>query len=203
MPSINNEHDAAISTHACLPALKEHLTTHDAFLVCCYSHHPLVSHLRSLLAGNDNGSRQLVTGIFETSIASTLQLLSQPPEKFGIVSTGAQWTEILGAAVADLFGTAASSRYAGTETTGMDADQLHQLPKADVESAMKEATKRLLRKGDVKAVCLGCAGMAGLDVVVREACVEELGGGEGARVRIVDGVVAGVCFLEGALRAGV
>ena len=83
----------------------------------------------------------------------------------------------------------------------MNADELHHLPKTDVDAAMKEATKRLLRKG-AKAVCLGCAGMAGLDRVVREACVAELGEGEGRRVRIVDGVVAGVCFLEGALRAG-
>ena len=66
---------------------------------------------------------------------------------------------------------------------------------------MKDATKRILDKG-AKAICLGCAGMAGLDETVREACVEQMGKAEGERIKIIDGVVAGVIFLEGALRAG-
>lgn len=68
---------------------------------------------------------------------------------------------------------------------------------------MKVATKRLLAKGDVGAICLGCAGMAGMDVTVREACMEALGEVEGRKVRIVDGVVSGVLFVEGALRSEV
>jgi Asp/Glu/hydantoin racemase len=67
---------------------------------------------------------------------------------------------------------------------------------------MKDAVKRLLKKGSVGAICLGCAGMAGMDKMVREACVEELGEEKGGQVRIVDGVVAGVAWLEGAARSG-
>lgn len=67
---------------------------------------------------------------------------------------------------------------------------------------MKDAVKRLLGKGKVGAICLGCAGMAGMDEMVREACVEELGKEEGGRVRVVDGVMAGVAWLDGAIRAG-
>jgi Asp/Glu/hydantoin racemase len=67
---------------------------------------------------------------------------------------------------------------------------------------MKDAVKRLLGKGKVGAICLGCAGMAGMDEIVREACIEELGQEEGQRLRIVDGVMAGVAWLEGAVRAG-
>lgn len=122
-------------------------------------------------------------------------------EKFGIVSTGSQWTGILGEAVTVLLGSDASTRYAGTETTGLNADELHSTPKAEVDRRMKEATKKLLDKG-AAAVCLGCAGMAGMDLIVREACVEKLGQQAGGRIRIVDGVVAGAIFLEGALRAG-
>jgi hypothetical protein len=43
--------------------------------------------------------------------------------------------------------------------------------------------------------------MAGMDVTVREACIEALGEEEGRKIRIVDGVVSGVVYLEGALRA--
>lgn len=198
VPSINNEDDAAISAEHCLPALKPKLSNYNAFLVCCYSHHPLVSLLRSAL--DDLDLHASVTGIFEASVAASLQSINVGG-KFGIVSTGSQWQGILGEAVTGLLGSDASARYAGTETTGLNADELHSAPKAEVDRRMKEATKRLLAKGAV-AICLGCAGMAGMDRTVREACVEELGEKAGERVKIVDGVVAGSIFLEGALRAG-
>jgi Asp/Glu/hydantoin racemase len=145
-----------------------------------------------------------VTGIFEASVATSLQII-HPDERFGIVSTGKVWEEILGEAVEAYLGTNGkdvSKRFAGVETTGLNATELHHMPQDEVKMRMKEATKRLLRKGNVGAVCLGCAGMAGMDEMVREACVEELGEEKGKRVRIVDGVKAGVAWLEGAVRAG-
>ena len=141
-----------------------------------------------------------MTGIFEASVAASLQSLNTD-ESFGIVSTGSQWTEILGEATSKLLGSETSKRYVGTETTGLNADELHSTPESDVNERMKAATKRLLQRG-AKAICLGCAGMAGMDEVVRAACVEELGEEEGGRVRVVDGVVCGIVWLEGAMRAG-
>lgn len=149
---------------------------------------------------------QLATGIFEASVATALQVI-HPQEKFGIVSTGKVWEELLTEAVAALFGTSAvteptkavSARFAGVETTGLNATELHDAPPEEVRKKMKDATKRLLRKGDVGAICLGCAGMSGMNEMVREAAVEELGE-EGNKVRIVDGVQAGAAWLEGAIR---
>jgi len=43
--------------------------------------------------------------------------------------------------------------------------------------------------------------MSGMDEIVRESCIETLGSERGNRVWIVDGVVAGVNALEGALRS--
>jgi Asp/Glu/hydantoin racemase len=154
--------------------------------------------LRQELTKIDEG-RKPVTGIFEASVATCLQSINLA-DKFGIVSTGKQWDDILDDAVTQLLGPGAGERYAGTETTGLNADELHSAPKEEVERRMKEATKRALESGS-KAICLGCAGMAGMDEIVREACVEALGEREGKRIRIVDGVVSGVVYLEGALRA--
>ena len=42
VPSINNEADAAVSAKACLPTLQKQIHAYDAFLICCYSQHPLV-----------------------------------------------------------------------------------------------------------------------------------------------------------------
>ncbi|KAI7202399.1 hypothetical protein D0869_01740 [Hortaea werneckii] len=197
VPSINNEHDAAISADACLPSLTKLINSYDAVLVCCYSQHPLVSRLRDE-ATKGGSSDKPITGIFEASIAFCLQSLNVE-SKFGIVSTGKQWEEILGEATKNLLGSKASARYAGTETTGLDANELHSTPKVEVDRRMKDATKRLLERG-AKAICLGCAGMAGMDQTVREACLEKLGEG-GKTIKIVDGVVSGVIHLEGALRA--
>jgi len=148
-------------------------------------------------------SRKPVTGIFEASVGTSLQII-HPEEKFGIVSTGKVWESILTDATVAFLGTGsqASKRFAGVETTGLNATDLHDAPAEEVRRRMKDAVKRLLKKGKVGAICLGCAGMAGMDEMVREACVEELGEEEGKRVRIVDGVTAGVAWLEGAVRAG-
>ena len=108
-------------------------------------------------------------------------------------------------------GVEASRKFAGCETTGLNADQLHALPPDEVRGKMMDATKRLLRKGRVDgaeaetisgvgAICLGCAGMVGLDDAIRTACIEELGEEKGQMVHIVDGVKAGVVQLLGMAR---
>lgn len=198
MPSINNERDAAISATACLPILLQRLDDYDGFLVCCYSLHPLVSQLRAEI--DAKGESKVVTGIFEASVAACLQSI-EVDSRFGIVSTGQQWEHILGQAVTSLLGSSAASRYAGTETTGFDAAELHIASVDEVNGKMMIATQNLLSKG-ATAICLGCAGMAGMDATVRQACEERLGEREGRKIRIVDGVVSGIIFLEGALRAG-
>lgn len=177
------------------------LDKHDGFLVACYSKHPLVPILKDQNA--IKSGRKAVTGIFEASVSTSLQII-HPDEKFGIVSTGKVWEKILSEAVVDFLGTEsnAGKRFAGVETTGLNATDLHDAPPEEVRKRMKDAVKRLLRKGRVGAICLGCAGMAGMDKMVREACVEELGEDGGNNVRIVDGVVAGVAWLEGAVRSG-
>ncbi|OCT46671.1 DCG1-like protein [Cladophialophora carrionii] len=116
--------------------------------------------------------------------------------------------------------------FVGCETTGLNASELHDLDGAEVRAKMMDATKRLLRKGGkkkkksdgdggdgdgdgdgrsisrVQAICLGCAGMVGLDDAVRTACVEELGDEAGKAVYIVDGVKAGVGLLYGLAKGG-
>lgn len=142
-----------------------------------------------------------VTGIFEASIWQSINVIPDQA-KFGIVSTGKVWEDLLTKAVAkyakEEFGTESAMKnvFAGVETTGLNATDLHDAPAEEVRQKMKEATKRLVRKGDVRAVCLGCAGMAGMDVMIREALVEELGRDKGEAVHIVDGVKAGVEWLE-------
>ena len=192
--SINNDEDALASAHQCIHALvPQYVNAFDSFLVACFSHHPLVSLLREA-----TNNEKPVLGIFEASVTTALQLLSPKTElreQFGIVSTGQVWEKLLTSAVNELLGTSSggSDRFAGVETTGLDATDLHDAPQEEVKARMKEATRRLVGKGNVKVVILGCAGMAGMDEWVREEV--------GKDVKIVDGVKAGIGALQCLLNA--
>lgn len=76
------------------------------------------------------------------------------------------------------------------------------MPAEQVAMKMKLATRKLVQARDVRTLCLGCAGMAGLDSTVREACIEELGKEDGKDIRIVDGVLAGILLAQEALKEG-
>ena len=172
--------------------VKEVLPQYDAALVACYSPHPLVQALRPHCPAT--------TGILEASVTTALSVLA-PSERFGIVSTGKVWEELLGRAVdALLIGEdddwkgPKSRCFAGVETTGLTAVELHDAPQDEVRQRVKEAVRRLMGRGGLKCVLLGCAGMAGMEAWVREEVVKD--------VWVVDGVRAGVCALQGLIRGG-
>lgn len=155
------------------------------------------------------GARKYVTGIFEASVLVSLGIVgSSTGEAWGIVSTGKVWEEALREAVGEMLGVqGGGDRFVGCTTTGLNASELHDLPGEVVREKMKGATRELVRRGresgrDVRVVCLGCAGMVGLEEAVRMGCVEELGQEEGKRVSIVDGVKAGVGILIVLARGG-
>lgn len=235
VPSIDSREDAFKSALHCRPFVEAMIPNYDAFLVACYSAHPLVGMLKEAISKLDvedetpdrqsqgNRRRKYVTGIFEASVTMSLTLTScfgvldpdperfkwqQTGDAFGIVSTGKVWEEELSLAVASLLaGPGVQARhlclFAGVETTGLTAVELHSTPAEEVTRRMVDATVRLLTraKRSVGAICLGCAGMAGLGEAVRTGCIQAYGETRGQAVRIVDGVVAGVGMLVTACRA--
>ncbi|TVY14182.1 Uncharacterized protein LARI1_G007082 [Lachnellula arida] len=200
--SINNEDDALETAKIVLADLEPRLSYCDAYLVACYSVHPLVGMLRAKVAPHVH-----VTGIFEASISTSLSLLpigsGSSYSRFGIVSTGTYWEKALSEGVKDfleLDDLKSCKRFKGVETTGLNAGELHTAPPELVRKKLMEATKRLVKDKDVRVVILGCAGMAGLDAIVEEALVEELGD-DAKYVHVLDGVKAGLGMLESFLRA--
>lgn len=265
VPSINSGDDSVQSAQHCRPFVEPLIPQYDAFLVACYSAHPLVGMLRSTIKAleskarqSDSGTlhvfadgqeinpskgRKYVTGIFEASVTTSMMLISsfhlladwshhkvQSQDTFGIVTTGAVWKKELTKAVAAMINGPDESeenkkknsisdvvdssptpppvsvpRFAGVETTGLTAVELHKTPPEEVRRRMIEATEKLLKgtAHPVRAVCLGCAGMAGMEEAVRAGCVKAYGEIEGEEVHIVDGVVAGVGLLVNACKARV
>ncbi|KAJ5188347.1 Gamma tubulin [Penicillium cf. griseofulvum] len=212
--SINNAEESCKSALNCWP-VREFIGHYDAFLVACYSAHPFVGKLREDITSSEKASstrNKYVTGIFEASLTAALSLISgfalkdpinpaeglhkyQEKGSFGIVTTGSAWKEELTNAVQGALGydheDGTSMHFAGVETTGLTAVELHTTEPEEVRRRIIDATRNLLRNSSsrVKVVCLGCAGMAGMEEAVREGCIQEYGT-EGQRVRIVDGVVA-------------
>ncbi|KAL4806671.1 tubulin-domain-containing protein [Aspergillus unguis] len=224
--SINSGEDSVLSALHCRPFVEPLVGKYDAFLVACYSAHPLVGMLREAIDKLEDtallelGSaatikRKYVTGIFEGSIVSSLSLISsfqltwdggfgksQAKDTFGIVTTGSSWKTELSNAVSDMLVKSgdhrgSSNRFAGVETTGLTAVELHTTAPEEVRRRIIEATEKLIKSTQrpVSAICLGCAGMAGMEEAVREGCIRAYGRKQGSRVKIVDGVVSGAGML--------
>ncbi|KAH7885969.1 Asp/Glu/hydantoin racemase [Phlebopus sp. FC_14] len=192
-PSIDDEATALLSAENCMKALVQtNMDQYDGFVVACYSLHPLVGMLK-------RQTKKPVVGVFEASITACLQLL-EASQKFGIVSTGKIWETLLTTGVSLILGASdGGTRFAGVQTTGFSAIELHEAPLKDVQRRMKEATKRLIQTNhnDVAAICLGCVAMADMRTVVREACIEEFGETVGSQIRIVDGFTAATGIVQG------
>ncbi len=215
--SINNENDATETTKIVLAdfAKNEKLWAYDAFVVACYSQHPLVLSLRK--AQPNEKKMKPVIGIFEASISLSLNVSftsglysssNQPwGQQFGIVTTGKAWVPLLTKGVNEYLGLAhdeeksLSKAFKGVESTGLNADELHTTPEEEVRRRMVECTTRLVEDRWVGVVILGCAGMAGMDNIVREACVKVLGEEDGEMVQIVDGVKAAIGMADAMLRS--
>ncbi|KAH7634101.1 Asp/Glu/hydantoin racemase [Sordaria sp. MPI-SDFR-AT-0083] len=204
--SINDGDDVQKSAQEVLKDLSPNgqnsqlLQSNDAVLVCCFSDHPLVKRLIS-----DFPSIPLsVTGIFEAATLTSLSLLTGPTKKWGIVTTGKFWEDHLITGVHEFLGYAADGeegypknwKFAGVQTTGLNAGDFHgDIPQEEIDDRLVEATKKLLQAGDVECVVMGCAGMAGLEQIIRRTAIEEYGEESGKKVMVVDGVRAGVGLL--------
>jgi len=187
-PSINDAATSTLSASATLPSLLPLLATHDAFLVACFSEHPLVPMLRARV-----GPAIPVLGIFEASVLHA-RALGRP---FGIVTTGTYWEGALTEGVRRLFGVAdAGGAFVGVRSTGLSALELHEMPQEEVTARIARATRELVGESGAEAVIMGCAGMSGMEQAVREGAQAE-----GKEVIVLDAVRCGLVMLEGMVKA--
>lgn len=197
-PSINDEATTALSTSETLPDLLQRLSKDtqrslfSAYLIACYSDHPLTSALR----------REVdvpVLNIFQASVLYA-KLLVLP---FGIVTTGSYWEPVLERATkrfllgndSEVEGGPNPVGFMGVRSTGLSALELHSTPREEVNRRITEASADLIQNG-ARVILLGCAGMSGMEEAVRAgADMHEV------KVKVIDGVRAGVVLLEGLVRS--
>lgn len=190
--SINSPTDAEHSATYVFPHIHPQIPTYDAFLVACYSEHPLVGLIQAEIDAGGHTSKKFVTGIFEASIIHCQKILA-PDESFGIVTTGKIWEEALSSAVGRLDIGLREGAFAGVQSTGLSATELHDLPADDVDRKIAMAAGRFftLQGMKVRAICLGCAGMVGFEDVVRSILDPSFA----QEIKVVDGIVEGVFQL--------
>ncbi|KAI9923442.1 hypothetical protein MW887_009323 [Aspergillus wentii] len=171
--------DAVMSTATTIRAILSQTDQYDAFLVTCYSDHPLIRALREELSAP-------VIGIMEASLFAARTV----GNRFGVVATSSRSTVLHEDAIRHY----GFDRFCvGVESCGLGVLGLDNQDEGVVLQAMSEAATRLVEKG-ADTITLGCAGMAKLKGVVEEAIGED--------VQVVDGVVAGVHHLIGMIRMG-
>lgn len=172
-------------------------------------------------------SALVVQGIFEASIPVALSLLEPTParkgtpeeeeeegsdfQKWGIVTTGAFWQDHLTKGIAEFLGEEVThpstregslrlqnKRFAGVHTTGLNAGDFHKgVSKEVIEQRLKDTTKVCLKAKNTRVIIMGCAGMAGLEGIIRKAAEEELGEDFAYReLHVVDAVRAAVMQVE-------
>jgi allantoin racemase len=176
--SIESIYDELLSSAGTLEVVLSNLVDFDAFVIACYSDHPAV------YAGREITDKP-VLGIAEAS----MYLACMVGYKFSIVTTNNEWGPLLWDAVHHY---GLSSRCASVRTTGMAVLALES-GEQDTYGMILEAARLAVNEDGAEVICLGCAGMAGLDKQLEET----LG------VPVIDGVVGALKLLEGLVGYGV
>ncbi|KAL2825834.1 carbon-nitrogen hydrolase [Aspergillus cavernicola] len=171
--------DGVLSAAAAVRAILPIADRYDAFLVACYSDHPLIKALREELPSP-------VVGIMEASLFAARTLGG----RFGVVVTSSR-SAVMHTDSIRHYGLEGFS--VGVQSCGLGVLGLEQKGEEVVLDAMCEAAKELVKRG-ADTVTLGCAGMTKLKTAVEKAV--------GPDVQVIDGVVAGVHHLVGILRMG-
>lgn len=167
----------------------------DGILVCCFSDHPLVGMLRHIMP-----AWKPCMHILEASLLAGLASARGRP--VGILTTGADMVRDIDAGVAAILGGSAggNDRYAGCLVTGLGVVQLREPSEQEHVRHVIGTRSAELARADVGALILGCAGMAGMEVIIRQGMASAVGVEQAAATAIIDGAKAGVQLLTGQVR---
>jgi len=176
--SIESVYDELLSSAGTMELLISELDNYDGFVIACYSDHPTIYAAREI-------TDKPVLGIAEASMYVACMI----GYKFSVVTTNDEWQPLLWDAVKHY---GLRERCASVRTTGMSVLSLEESEDQAYELIVEEARKAVAEDG-AEVICLGCAGMAGMD----KRMEKDLG------IPVVDGVVASLKLLEGVIGYGV
>lgn len=186
--AIEGRADAVLSAADCFRALQPIIKDQsqpqfDAFLVACFSAHPLVPMLREEFT-------QPCVGIMEASLYASRMC----GDRLSVITTGQRSRLLHEDSINTTYGLGNFS--VGCEAADVSVLELDSLPREEVYAGLASAARRLVERG-ADCICLGCAGMTEM----RDACQQAVGMAD-REVMVVDGVAVGVHFLAGLVSEG-
>ncbi|PIE80413.1 MAG: Asp/Glu/hydantoin racemase [Chloroflexi bacterium] len=177
--SIESIYDELLSASGTLELAINCLDDFDAFVIACYSDHPTIYALREI-------TNKPVLGIAEASMYVACML----GYKFSIVTTNEAWEPLLWDAVRH-YGLA--ERCASVRSTRLPVLALEAASPEETHNLILKTAQQAVAQDDAEVICLGCAGMAGMDKTLQN----EL------NIPVLDGVVCALKLLEGFVGYGV
>lgn len=181
--AIEGHLDGILSAATTARAVVPIASNYDAFLVACFSAHPLINALREELSGP-------VIGIMEASLYAARMLGA----RLGVVATGAR-SQIMHEDAIRNYGLDGFS--VGCETTGLGVLELERADRDHVLGLVSEAARRLVQEKGADCIALGCAGMTEMKTRCEDAV-----GTKDATAQVIDGVGVGIQILIGLVREG-
>jgi Asp/Glu/hydantoin racemase len=181
--AIEGHLDGVLSAAAAVRAVAPIAAGYDAFLVACFSAHPLINALREEVSGP-------VIGIMEAALYSARILGG----RLGVVATGGR-SKIMHEDAIRAYGLDGFS--VGCETTNLGVLELERLPRDKVLNLVGEAARRLVQEKGADCIALGCAGMTEMKIRCEDAV-----GSKDATAQVIDGVGVGAQVLIGLVREG-
>ncbi|KAH8817755.1 Asp/Glu/hydantoin racemase [Flagelloscypha sp. PMI_526] len=161
------------------------INKYDGFLVCCFSNHPLTHMLRETTS-------KPVIGILEAAITRALLV----GNRFGIVTSGSGYKYHSHAEISTVLG-GKSDKFAGIAFSGIGVVELREGDRVKVEKSVKESAAKIAAEG-ADVILLGCAGMAGMEELVKQGVRE--GQPTLPIPKVIDGAKSGVEFLASLVR---
>lgn len=177
--SIESIYDEILSAPGTLELVISELDQFDAVAVACYSDHPSIYALREI-------TDKPVIGIAEASMYLACML----GYKFSVVTTNREWEPLLWDAVRHY---GLTERCASVRSTGMPVLALESASPDETFAMILNAARQAVEVDGAEVICLGCAGMTGLDKQLEaKLCVP-----------VLDGVISALKLLEGMVGYGV
>jgi len=177
--SIESVYEELLSGPPSLEVLIAHEAEFDGFIIACYGNEPLVHAAREI-------THKPVLGITEATFYTACML----GHRFSVVTTCDRGDPMLWDVVR-LYGL--EERCASIRPTGMAVLELESSSDEKVRQRILDEARRALEEDGAEVICLGCAGMVGLDKELEA----ELG------VPVIDGVVSAVKLMEALVGYGV
>lgn len=177
--SIESIYDELLSSPGTLELVITHMDDYDAFVIACYSDHPTIYALREI-------TNKPVLGIAEASMYVACML----GYSFSIVTTNEEWEPLLWDAVRHY---GLTERCASVRSTRMPVLALEAASPEETTGLILKTAQQAIANDNAEVICLGCAGMAGMDKALQDV----LG------IPVLDGVVCALKLLEGLVGYGV